>query len=90
MVLYFFRGSLPWQGLKADTLKERYKKIGDTKMSTSVDMLCDNAPSQSCYVSYYSILCKFSVTMVNLLIFKIFETGSCGVILARSFDCLSD
>jgi len=45
MVLYFFRGSLPWQGLKADTLKERYKKIGDTKISTSIDILCENAPS---------------------------------------------
>jgi len=46
MVLYFFRGSLPWQGLKADTLKERYKKIGDTKISTSVDALCENAPGK--------------------------------------------
>ena len=55
MLLYFFRGSLPWQGLKADTLKERYKKIGDTKISTSVDVLCENAPSKHCH--YYN--CKF-------------------------------
>jgi len=46
MLLYFFRGSLPWQGLKANTLKERYKKIGDTKIATSVDVLCENAPSE--------------------------------------------
>ena len=40
MFLYFLRGSLPWQGLKADTLKERYQKIGDTKRATPVEVLC--------------------------------------------------
>lgn len=40
MLLYFLRGSLPWQGLKADTLKERYKLIGETKQKTSVADLC--------------------------------------------------
>ena len=42
--MYFLRGSLPWQGLKADTLKERYQKIGDTKRSTPIEVLCDNHP----------------------------------------------
>ena len=42
--MYFLRGSLPWQGLKADTLKERYQKIGDTKRATPVEVLCENFP----------------------------------------------
>ncbi|XP_067929982.1 casein kinase I-like isoform X2 [Watersipora subatra] len=46
MFMYFLRGSLPWQGLKADTLKERYKKIGDTKKSTKVEELCDGFPEE--------------------------------------------
>ena len=44
MFMYFLRGSLPWQGLKADTLKERYQKIGDTKRSTPIEVLCDSHP----------------------------------------------
>ena len=44
MFMYFLRGSLPWQGLKADTLKERYQKIGDTKRATPVEVLCEHFP----------------------------------------------
>lgn len=44
MFLYFIRGSLPWQGLKADTLKERYQKIGEIKRTTTIENLCDGLP----------------------------------------------
>lgn len=40
MFMYFLRGSLPWQGLKADTLKERYQKIGETKRATPIEVSC--------------------------------------------------
>ncbi|KAK2086916.1 Casein kinase I isoform gamma-2 [Saguinus oedipus] len=55
MFMYFLRGSLPWQGLKvrsgrasgrADTLKERYQKIGDTKRATPIEVLCENFPGE--------------------------------------------
>ncbi|CAF1027293.1 unnamed protein product [Adineta ricciae] len=46
MFMYFLRGSLPWQGLKADTLKERYQKIGDTKRFTTNEILCEGYPRQ--------------------------------------------
>lgn len=46
MFMYFLRGSLPWQGLKAETLKERYQKIGDTKRATPIEVLCDGHPEE--------------------------------------------
>ncbi|CAM4874649.1 unnamed protein product [Rotaria socialis] len=53
MFMYFLRGSLPWQGLKAETLKERYQKIGDTKRATHIDVLCQNHPEEfSKYLKY--------------------------------------
>lgn len=53
MFMYFLRGSLPWQGLKAETLKERYQKIGDTKKATPVEVLCEGYPEEfATYLRY--------------------------------------
>ncbi|CAI9717507.1 casein kinase I isoform X3 [Octopus vulgaris] len=53
MFMYFLRGSLPWQGLKAETLKERYQRIGDTKRATSIEILCENFPEElATYLRY--------------------------------------
>jgi len=40
VLMYFNRGSLPWQGLKAATKKQKYEKISEKKMSTPVELLC--------------------------------------------------
>lgn len=42
--MYFLRGSLPWQGLKAATNKQKYERIGDKKQSTSIKDLCAGYP----------------------------------------------
>jgi casein kinase 1 len=48
--MYFNRGSLPWQGLKAIGKKEKYEKIMEKKMSTPIETLCKHFPSE--FVTY--------------------------------------
>ena len=40
------RGNLPWQGLKARTVKEKYEKIKEKKISTGLDVLCQGFPDE--------------------------------------------
>lgn len=44
--MYFLRGALPWQGLKAATNKQKYEKIGEKKQSTAVKDLCEGYPGK--------------------------------------------
>jgi len=46
ILIYFLKGSLPWQGLDARNREEKYKKIKDTKKSTSLELLCSGLPSK--------------------------------------------
>ena len=50
VLLYFLRGSLPWQGLQAKTRKEKYEKIRDKKVVTTIEMLCEGQPEE--FVKY--------------------------------------
>ncbi|KAL5990537.1 hypothetical protein ACLOJK_011439 [Asimina triloba] len=43
--------SLPWQGLKAGTKKQKYDKISEKKMLTPIEVLCKSFPSE--FVSYF-------------------------------------
>merc|ERR1711933_186249 len=53
VLMYFNRGSLPWQGLKANTKKEKYNKIAEKKMSTPVEILCKHFPTEfAMYLNY--------------------------------------
>lgn len=45
--LYFLRGGLPWQGLKAATNKQKYEKIGEKKQTTAIKDLCEGYPGVS-------------------------------------------
>ncbi|KHN88697.1 Casein kinase I isoform delta [Toxocara canis] len=53
VLMYFNRGTLPWQGLKAATKRQKYDKISEKKMSTPVEELCAGHPEAfATYLKY--------------------------------------
>ncbi|KAL0693085.1 hypothetical protein Bca4012_060265 [Brassica carinata] len=51
VLMYFLRGSLPWQGLRAGTKKQKYDKISEKKRLTPVEVLCKSFPPE--FTSYF-------------------------------------
>ncbi|CAH8563340.1 unnamed protein product [Schistosoma guineensis] len=53
VLMYFNRGSLPWQGLRATTKRQKYERISEKKMSTPVEVLCKGYPAEfQMYLNY--------------------------------------
>lgn len=46
VLMYFLRGSLPWQGLKANTKKQKYQRILERKQQTFPEQLCRGYPTE--------------------------------------------
>ena len=46
VAMYFLRGMLPWQGLKANNKRDKYERIKEKKLTTSVDVLCKGYPTE--------------------------------------------
>lgn len=53
VLMYFNLGSLPWQGLKAATKRQKYERISEKKMSTPIEVLCKGYPCM------FKALCNF-------------------------------
>lgn len=56
VLMYFLRGSLPWQGLKAGTKKQKYEKISEKKLSTPLEALCRGYPGE--FAGYFQYCCS--------------------------------
>lgn len=59
VLMYFLRGSLPWQGLKAGTKKQKYDKISEKKMLTPIEVLCRSYPTEFATYFHYCRALKF-------------------------------
>ena len=46
ILIYFLKGSLPWQGLKAKNTSRKYGMILEKKQQVSIANLCQGCPTQ--------------------------------------------
>lgn len=60
VLLYFLKGSLPWQGLRAATKKQKYEKIRDAKVKQPLEKLCQNIPTEFLLYFRYVRSLKFT------------------------------
>ena len=56
VILYFFKGKLPWQGLKCKDKNEKYAKIKEMKMSITPEKLCEGFPVE--FAKYLTMVKK--------------------------------
>ncbi|KAG8233907.1 hypothetical protein J437_LFUL005235 [Ladona fulva] len=46
VLMYFNKGTLPWQGLRAATKRQKYERISEKKMTTPITELCKGYPNE--------------------------------------------
>ncbi|EDV92678.1 GH18700 [Drosophila grimshawi] len=52
-LIYFNRGSLPWQGLQTERNQQKAEQICEKKISTPIEVLCEGSPAEfSIYLNY--------------------------------------
>lgn len=74
VLMYFNRGSLPWQGLKAATKKQKYEKISEKKMSTPVESLCKVGLQYASSKPHLHLKLYSSLTFANLFLLLLIQT----------------
>lgn len=58
--IYFLKGSLPWQGLRVTQIREKYAKIKEKKMQTTIEELCRDIPPEFGELLRYTRELQFS------------------------------
>ena len=83
MLLYFLRGSLPWQGLKARNHTQRDELILEKKRTISVEDLCKDLPEEfNTYFNHIRSL-EFDQTPNYAHLRKIFR----NLFVREGFEC---
>ena len=40
MLIYFYHGTLPWQNVSSQNMKDKYRKIKNSKLKQTPELLC--------------------------------------------------
>lgn len=90
MLIYFLKGSLPWQGIIKKKGNNHIEMIGDIKICTSIDDLCSGVPS--CFKDYilYSRQLKFDEEPDYKYLKNLFITTSNKLNINPEFEWCND
>ncbi|KRY22654.1 Casein kinase I isoform epsilon, partial [Trichinella patagoniensis] len=83
VLIYFIRGSLPWQGLKAATKRQKYEKISEKKINVSVEQLCSGMPGK--FLELFLFIRKIMDFVLFKIIFQLRFSIICSIVVALDF-----
>lgn len=84
VLIYFLKGTLPWQGLKAKNAQKKYRLILEKKQQVSIAQLCQGCPSQFAEFLAYTRSLKFDakpdIPYLRKLFRDLYHAQGCGSI----------
>ena len=72
VIMYFFRGNLPWQNLRIKSREQRFNKINEIKKNCDYKLLCKNLPQELYHLGIYIKHLKFEETPNYIFMKKCF------------------
>ena len=73
IMIYLYKGNLPWHGIQERNQKERYRLIMETKMALPIEELCSETPACFCKYLNYVRGMKFDKTPNYKLLQSLFK-----------------
>ena len=74
ILIYFLKGKLPWQDIKAKNKEERYKIIQQKKSKISIDSLCQSLPNEFADLLKYVKNLKFDARPIYYKFYNSFQS----------------
>ena len=73
ILIYFLKGKLPWQDIKAKQKEERHKMISEIKSKVTIESLCENLPSEFAELLTYVKKLEFEEKPIYYKFYQFFD-----------------